>query len=157
MIPDDIDTAKPGRGHNGGPPLDPGAGWRLFCWKKACARAWQTPPREIALRRLDLATLQVTKLLDGASDPTISPDGTSIVTASADKTARIWDARTGEELAVLSGHGDQVNSAAYSPDGALIVTASAGLDGLTTRRPAVCANSVSGDSLWCSIAPMPPP
>ncbi len=39
-------------GHNGGPPLDPEASWRLFCWKKAVARAWQRPPREIALRRL---------------------------------------------------------------------------------------------------------
>ena len=37
------------------------------------------------------------------------------------------------------------------------MNASAGLDGLTTRRPAVCANSASGDSLWCSTAPMPPP
>jgi hypothetical protein len=22
-----------GVGHNGGPPLDPGASWRHFCWK----------------------------------------------------------------------------------------------------------------------------
>ena len=41
-----------GIGHNGGPPLDRGAGWRHFCWKKAHARAWKTPPREIALARL---------------------------------------------------------------------------------------------------------
>jgi hypothetical protein len=41
-----------GIGHNGGPPLDPGAGWRQFCWKKAHKRAWKTPPREIALCRL---------------------------------------------------------------------------------------------------------
>ncbi len=41
-----------------------------------------------------------------------------------DKTARIWDARTGAQLAVLSGHGDVVDSAAYSPDGTRIVTAS---------------------------------
>jgi hypothetical protein len=41
-----------GIGHNGGPPLVPGAGWRDFCWKKAHARAWKTPPREIALARL---------------------------------------------------------------------------------------------------------
>ncbi|MGD9616298.1 MAG: hypothetical protein AB7H90_13460 [Alphaproteobacteria bacterium] len=41
-----------GIGHNGGPPLDPGAGWRRHCWKKAHARAWKTPPREIALARL---------------------------------------------------------------------------------------------------------
>jgi hypothetical protein len=42
----------PGIGHNGGPPLDPGAGWRAFCWKRVHARAWKTPPREIALSRL---------------------------------------------------------------------------------------------------------
>lgn len=42
----------PGIGHNRGPPLDPGGDWRLFCWKKAHARAWKTPPREIALSRL---------------------------------------------------------------------------------------------------------
>ena len=41
-----------GIGHNGGPPLDRGVGWRHFCWKKAHARAWKTPPREIALARL---------------------------------------------------------------------------------------------------------
>ena len=53
-----------------------------------------------------------------------SPDGTRIVTASTDKTARIWDARTGEQLAVLSGHAGCRISAAYSPDGTRIVTAS---------------------------------
>jgi hypothetical protein len=26
--------------------------WAHFCWKKAHAKAWKTPPREIALRRL---------------------------------------------------------------------------------------------------------
>jgi hypothetical protein len=41
-----------GIGHNRGPPLDPGGGWRGFCWRKAHARAWRTPPREIALARL---------------------------------------------------------------------------------------------------------
>jgi len=44
-------------GHNGGPPLepdeDPGAvSWRGWCWRRAHKRAWKTPPREIALRRL---------------------------------------------------------------------------------------------------------
>jgi hypothetical protein len=44
-------------GHNGGPPLepeeDPGAvSWRSYVWRKAHKRAWKTPPREIALRRL---------------------------------------------------------------------------------------------------------
>ena len=53
-----------------------------------------------------------------------SPDGTRIVTASADKSARIWDALTGAPLAILSGHSDSVRFAAYSPDGARVVTAS---------------------------------
>ena len=39
----------------------------------------------------------------------------------------------------------------------IIANASAGSPQATTRRPAVCVNSASGDSLWCSTAPMPPP
>jgi len=41
-----------GIGHNRGPALDPGADWRRFCWRKAHARAWQTPPHEIVVARL---------------------------------------------------------------------------------------------------------
>jgi hypothetical protein len=54
MVPDHPSAffLPPGVGHNRGPPLDPGADWRRFCWKKAHARAWKTPPREIALARL---------------------------------------------------------------------------------------------------------
>jgi WD40 repeat protein len=43
---------------------------------------------------------------------------------SEDKTARIWDAATGRDIAVLRGHDDTVYSAAFSPDGSRIVTAS---------------------------------
>jgi hypothetical protein len=42
-------------GHNGGPPLDPPdehVAWRSYCWRRAHKKAWKTPPREIALRRL---------------------------------------------------------------------------------------------------------
>ena len=53
-----------------------------------------------------------------------SPDGSRIVTASEDNTARIWDAATGKEITVLRGHEDAVSSAAFSPDGSRIVTAS---------------------------------
>ena len=53
-----------------------------------------------------------------------SPDGAHIVTASGDQTARIWDAASGEQLAILDGHMDWVDSAAFSPDGAYVVTAS---------------------------------
>jgi hypothetical protein len=36
------------------------------------------------------------------------------VTASHDKTARIWHAESGEEIAVLKSHGRRVNTAAFS-------------------------------------------
>src|SRR5215469_1738117 len=53
-----------------------------------------------------------------------SPDGSRVVTASWDNTARVWDAATGASAAILSGHRGWVNSAAFSPDGSKIVTAS---------------------------------
>jgi WD40 repeat protein len=54
---------------------------------------------------------------------TFSPDGTRIVTASADNTARIWSAAIAQEIAVLRGHENAVRSAAFSPDGTRIVIA----------------------------------
>jgi WD40 repeat protein len=53
-----------------------------------------------------------------------SPDGTHIVTASSDKTARIWDAGTGKSLSPPFQHRASVLSAAFSPDGTRVVTAS---------------------------------
>ncbi len=52
-----------------------------------------------------------------------SPDGRFVVTASADGTARVWDAATGASRGELRGHSGSVNSASFSPDGKLIVTA----------------------------------
>ncbi len=53
-----------------------------------------------------------------------SPDGRRIVTGSADKTARVWDAETGQESFPLKGHTDSVRSVAFSRDGQRIVTGS---------------------------------
>jgi WD40 repeat protein len=52
-----------------------------------------------------------------------SPDGSRVVTASNDGTARIWNTISGNEITVLRGHKDSVLSAAFSPDGSRIVTA----------------------------------
>ncbi len=48
----------------------------------------------------------------------------SIVTASGDKTARLWDVASGRLIPKLEGHADNVNAVAYSPDGNRIATAS---------------------------------
>jgi WD40 repeat protein len=53
-----------------------------------------------------------------------SPDGTRIVTASQDKTARIWDAATGQPIGEPLRHDEAVNTACFSPDGTRVITAS---------------------------------
>jgi WD40 repeat protein len=75
-----------------------------------------------ALINSELATLE--GHLYNVNSAAWSPDGTRIVTASNDNTARVWDSATGKSLATLQGHTEPVNSAAFSPDGTRIVTAS---------------------------------
>ena len=51
-----------------------------------------------------------------------SPDGKYIATASDDGTAKVWDARTVANVAVLKGHTGFVADAAFSPDSQWLVT-----------------------------------
>jgi tetratricopeptide (TPR) repeat protein len=53
-----------------------------------------------------------------------SPDGRRVVTASDDRTARVWDTATGQPLSTPLKHEGGVLHAAFSPDGRRIVTAS---------------------------------
>jgi WD40 repeat protein/TPR repeat protein/tRNA A-37 threonylcarbamoyl transferase component Bud32 len=75
-------------------------------------------------RAADPQILAITGHTDRVISAGFSPDGQRIVTASDDKTARVWDAVTGREIMRLSGHTDSLNFAAFSPDGRRIVTAS---------------------------------
>src|SRR5262249_41079498 len=52
-----------------------------------------------------------------------SPDGTRGVTASRDRTARIWEARTGEGGGGPVEHGDAGRAAVFSADGTRVLTA----------------------------------
>lgn len=51
-----------------------------------------------------------------------NPQGTKIITAGADNTARIWSAETGEEIQVLKGHTDEIFSCAFNYEGDTIIT-----------------------------------
>ncbi len=57
----------------------------------------------------------------------LSPDGSRIVTTGFDRKARLWDAKTGKQLAELA-HDGSLLSAVFSPDGKRLVTT--GLKGL---------------------------
>jgi TIR domain/WD domain, G-beta repeat len=52
-----------------------------------------------------------------------SPDGRLLATASADQTARIWEAATGQERTRFS-HDEGVAVVAFSPDGRMLATGS---------------------------------
>ena len=75
-------------------------------------------------RAADTEVVRITGHTDVVQTAAFSSDGLRIVTASEDKTVRIWDTATGLQLMLLSGHTRRVPSAAFSPDGTRIVTAS---------------------------------
>ena len=50
------------------------------------------------------------------------PDGRRIVSASDDKTLKVWDAESGQETLTIKGHTSDVLSVAFSPDGRRIVS-----------------------------------
>lgn len=68
------------------------------------------------------------KTLRGHFGPVVEvaffPDGQRVLTASADGTAKIWNAASGRELLTLSGHRNRLLCACVSPDGRRVVTGS---------------------------------
>lgn len=62
--------------------------------------------------------------VDEVSSAKFSADGRYLVTASNDKTARVWDVASGKIISVLEGHQSAVQDAEFSPDGKQVITAS---------------------------------
>ena len=60
---------------------------------------------------------------DAVVDATFSPDGARILTASRDKTAKLWDEASGKLIASFD-HQGSVLCGAFSPDGTRILTTS---------------------------------
>jgi len=61
---------------------------------------------------------------DQVKSAQFSPDGRSVVTASDDNTAQLWDATTGAPIGQPMKHKGLVHIARFSPNGRSVVTAS---------------------------------
>lgn len=63
-------------------------------------------------------------LLRASPQVCFNPQGTKCITASSDKTCKVWDASTGECLQTLPGHTDEIFSCAFNYEGDTIITGS---------------------------------
>ena len=97
---------------------------RLFALKALPPNLSYTPNAEFALRRASCSESTVLRghysRIETAS---FSPDGRRIVSASGDYSVRVWDVKTGTQIAE-GVHEDQVYFASFSPDGRRVVSAS---------------------------------
>lgn len=76
---------------------------------------------------VDLESQKILSTLEGhtgwINTVELSPSGSTFLSTSWDKTAKIWDVATGKELMTLEGHeGIVLSSASYNRDGTRLVT-----------------------------------
>ena len=83
--------------------------------REALASAVAIPPRRPLILRHD----------DQINSARFSRDGTRVLTASRDRSARLWDAVSGKAIATLDDHNGAVLSAAFAADDGALLTASA--------------------------------
>src|SRR5262249_50739313 len=94
---------------------------------KEIVRVWREPapsPEKVTVTTESLKVFQGHRGQVNAG--ALSPDGTLVLSGSGDRTARLWNAKTGTELEALPGHTEYLWAVAFSPDGKLALTAGGG-------------------------------
>ncbi|MGB3548075.1 MAG: hypothetical protein WBA17_13955, partial [Saprospiraceae bacterium] len=92
----------------------------------------------------------------GVNVVAVSPDGEKVISGSYDKTIKVWDITTGEQLLSLSGHSSFVKAVVVSLDGEKVIS---GSDDKTVKvwdiTTGELINSFTGDSSieCCTITP----
>ena len=78
-------------------------------------RELRTGRRRSGTRRRGAEVLTLKGHTDAVASASFSPDGSRVVTASGDRTAKVWDAKTGAEVLTLKGHTDRRHFGVVQP------------------------------------------
>jgi WD40 repeat protein len=106
---------------------------RAYYWYHQSLPRLDAATRDRVQKRIDQAIEEVPFLVVGpirrfaghssaVSGSAFTPDSKRLITASADRSLRVWEVRSGKELGRLKGHTDDVTSVAVSGDGKLALS-----------------------------------